>query len=93
MRFLASLKLNYPWHVYHEPVNRIKTFLLHFISVTANAFCFHFELPFVYFLQVVSDAAGQGVSIHGNDTFNYWDWPNAVIFAATVITTIGEYSD
>lgn len=40
-------------------------------------------------LQVVSDAAGQGVSIHGNDTFNYWDWPNAVIFAATVITTIG----
>ncbi|XP_053238907.1 potassium channel subfamily K member 5 [Podarcis raffonei] len=40
-------------------------------------------------LQVVSEAAGQGVSIDGNDTFNYWNWPNAVIFAATVITTIG----
>ncbi|XP_008124107.2 potassium channel subfamily K member 5 [Anolis carolinensis] len=40
-------------------------------------------------LQVVSEAAGQGVSIEGNDTFNYWNWPNAVIFAATVITTIG----
>uniref|UniRef100_A0A8D2KRL1 Potassium two pore domain channel subfamily K member 5 n=2 Tax=Varanus komodoensis TaxID=61221 RepID=A0A8D2KRL1_VARKO len=40
-------------------------------------------------LEVVSDAAGQGVSINANDTFNYWNWPNAVIFAATVITTIG----
>ncbi|XP_078239160.1 potassium channel subfamily K member 5 isoform X2 [Pogona vitticeps] len=38
---------------------------------------------------VVSEAAGQGVSIDANDTFNYWNWPNAVIFAATVITTIG----
>ncbi|KAJ7340959.1 hypothetical protein JRQ81_004246 [Phrynocephalus forsythii] len=40
-------------------------------------------------LQVVSEAAGQGVSIDANDTFNNWNWPNAVIFAATVITTIG----
>ncbi|XP_029442556.1 potassium channel subfamily K member 5-like [Rhinatrema bivittatum] len=40
-------------------------------------------------LQVVSDAAGQGVTITGNSTFNNWNWPNAVIFAATVITTIG----
>ncbi|CAM2111327.1 potassium channel subfamily K member 5 isoform X1 [Caretta caretta] len=40
-------------------------------------------------LQVVSDAAGQGVAITGNKTFNNWNWPNAVIFAATVITTIG----
>lgn len=40
-------------------------------------------------LQVVSDAAGQGVAITGNQTFNNWNWPNAVIFAATVITTIG----
>ncbi|XP_015675118.1 potassium channel subfamily K member 5 [Protobothrops mucrosquamatus] len=40
-------------------------------------------------LRVVSEAAGQGVSIDANDTFNYWNWPNAVIFAATVITTIG----
>ncbi|XP_077017810.1 potassium channel subfamily K member 5 isoform X2 [Tamandua tetradactyla] len=39
--------------------------------------------------QVVSDAAGQGVAITGNQTFNNWNWPNAVIFAATVITTIG----
>lgn len=40
---------------------------------------------------MVSEAAGQGVSIDANDTFNYWNWPNAVIFAATVITTIGKY--
>ncbi|XP_006148675.1 potassium channel subfamily K member 5 isoform X1 [Tupaia chinensis] len=40
-------------------------------------------------LQVVSDAADQGVAITGNQTFNNWNWPNAMIFAATVITTIG----
>ncbi|XP_041928900.1 potassium channel subfamily K member 5a [Alosa pseudoharengus] len=40
-------------------------------------------------LEVVSDAAGQGVTITGDKTFNNWNWPNAVIFAATVITTIG----
>ncbi|XP_061824486.1 potassium channel subfamily K member 5a [Nerophis lumbriciformis] len=40
-------------------------------------------------LQIVSDAADQGVTITGNKTFNNWNWPNAVIFAATVITTIG----
>ncbi|XP_032505950.1 potassium channel subfamily K member 5 isoform X1 [Phocoena sinus] len=40
-------------------------------------------------LQIVSDAAGQGVAITGNQTFNNWNWPNAMIFAATVITTIG----
>ncbi|KAI4905085.1 hypothetical protein NFI96_016809 [Prochilodus magdalenae] len=40
-------------------------------------------------LEVVSEAAGQGVTITGDRTFNNWNWPNAVIFAATVITTIG----
>ncbi|KAM4625454.1 potassium channel subfamily K member 5a [Polymixia lowei] len=40
-------------------------------------------------LEVVSDAAGQGVTITGSKTFNNWNWPNAVIFAATIITTIG----
>lgn len=40
-------------------------------------------------LEVVSDAAGQGVTITGDKAFNNWNWPNAVIFAATVITTIG----
>ncbi|XP_077138147.1 potassium channel subfamily K member 5 [Ranitomeya variabilis] len=40
-------------------------------------------------LETVSNAAGQGVTITGNTTFNNWNWPNAVIFAATVITTIG----
>ncbi|RXM37323.1 Potassium channel subfamily K member 5 [Acipenser ruthenus] len=40
-------------------------------------------------LEVVSSAAGQGITITGNKTFNNWNWPNAVIFAATVITTIG----
>lgn len=42
-----------------------------------------------HILEVVSDAAGQGVTITGDKTFNNWNWPNAVIFAATVITTIG----
>ncbi|XP_063774914.1 potassium channel subfamily K member 5 [Pseudophryne corroboree] len=40
-------------------------------------------------LEAVSNSAGQGVTITGNATFNNWNWPNAVIFAATVITTIG----
>ncbi|XP_077346384.1 potassium channel subfamily K member 5 [Lithobates pipiens] len=40
-------------------------------------------------LETVSNAAGQGVTITGNATFNNWNWANAVIFAATVITTIG----
>ncbi|XP_007908601.2 potassium channel subfamily K member 5a [Callorhinchus milii] len=40
-------------------------------------------------LEDVEKAAGQGVTITGNKTFNNWNWPNAVIFAATVITTIG----
>ncbi|CAK6962122.1 potassium channel subfamily K member 5a [Scomber scombrus] len=40
-------------------------------------------------LEVVSEAAGQGVTITGKKPFNNWNWPNAVIFAATVITTIG----
>ncbi|XP_062324747.1 potassium channel subfamily K member 5a isoform X2 [Osmerus eperlanus] len=40
-------------------------------------------------LEVVSNAADQGVTITGSKTFNNWNWPNAVIFAATVITTIG----
>ncbi|XP_051502205.1 potassium channel subfamily K member 5a [Myxocyprinus asiaticus] len=42
-----------------------------------------------HILEVVSDAAGHGVTITGDKTFNNWNWPNAVIFAATVITTIG----
>ncbi|XP_010766357.1 potassium channel subfamily K member 5 [Notothenia coriiceps] len=42
-----------------------------------------------HILEAVSDAAGQGVTITGSKTFNNWNWPNAVIFAATVITTIG----
>ncbi|POI34718.1 hypothetical protein CIB84_001530 [Bambusicola thoracicus] len=43
----------------------------------------------LFVFQVVSNAADQGVAITGNNTFNNWNWPNAVIFAATVITTIG----
>lgn len=54
--------------------------------------CQDFTRSIVTFsLQIVSDAAGQGVAITGNNTFNNWNWPNAVIFAATVITTIGKY--
>lgn len=57
------------------------------IQNTCNGPCFRVCTLF----QVVSDAAGQGVTISGTKTFNNWNWPNAVIFAATVITTIGEY--
>ncbi|XP_077383825.1 potassium channel subfamily K member 5-like isoform X1 [Festucalex cinctus] len=40
-------------------------------------------------LQVVSEAAGQGVIITGDKHHNMWDWGNSVIFAATIVTTIG----
>ncbi|KAJ8004747.1 hypothetical protein DPEC_G00139500 [Dallia pectoralis] len=42
-----------------------------------------------YILGVVSDAAGQGVTITGEKTYNNWDWTNSVVFAATIVTTIG----
>lgn len=52
----------------------------------------HLKKNFFYpVFQVISDAAGQGVTISGTKTFNNWNWPNAVIFAATVITTIGRF--
>ncbi|XP_062322674.1 potassium channel subfamily K member 5-like [Osmerus eperlanus] len=38
---------------------------------------------------VVSQAAGQGVTITGEKDYKNWDWGNSVIFAATIITTIG----
>ncbi|KAM3873382.1 potassium channel subfamily K member 5-like [Diretmus argenteus] len=40
-------------------------------------------------LEVVSNAAGQGVTITGERYLNTWDWGNSVIFAATIVTTIG----
>lgn len=40
-------------------------------------------------LKVVSQAAGQGVTITGEKSYHNWDWGNSVIFAATIITTIG----
>ncbi|XP_028983836.1 potassium channel subfamily K member 5-like [Betta splendens] len=40
-------------------------------------------------LQIVSEAAGQGVTITGDRHRNTWDWSNSVIFAATIVTTIG----
>ncbi|XP_010882904.1 potassium channel subfamily K member 5-like [Esox lucius] len=42
-----------------------------------------------YILGVVSEAAGQGVTITGEKTYNNWDWTNSVVFAATIVTTIG----
>uniref|UniRef100_UPI003AAB89A4 potassium channel subfamily K member 5-like n=1 Tax=Centroberyx gerrardi TaxID=166262 RepID=UPI003AAB89A4 len=42
-----------------------------------------------YILEVVSEAAGQGVTITGEKHINTWDWSNSVIFAATIVTTIG----
>uniref|UniRef100_A0A8C8DRW2 Potassium channel, subfamily K, member 5b n=1 Tax=Oryzias sinensis TaxID=183150 RepID=A0A8C8DRW2_9TELE len=40
-------------------------------------------------LEVASEAAGQGVAITGDNHRNTWDWVNSVIFAATIVTTIG----
>ncbi|XP_062407171.1 potassium channel subfamily K member 5b [Sardina pilchardus] len=40
-------------------------------------------------VKAVTDSAGRGVSIASKNSFNNWNWQNAVIFAATVITTIG----
>uniref|UniRef100_A0A8C2DQW4 Potassium channel, subfamily K, member 5b n=1 Tax=Cyprinus carpio TaxID=7962 RepID=A0A8C2DQW4_CYPCA len=40
-------------------------------------------------IKVVAVAAGKGVTVTGKKQFNNWSWENAVIFAATVITTIG----
>ncbi|KAG7242153.1 hypothetical protein INR49_024199 [Caranx melampygus] len=40
-------------------------------------------------LEIVSEAAGQGVTITGDKHLNTWDWGNSVIFAATIVTTIG----
>ncbi|CAL8248776.1 unnamed protein product [Lota lota] len=42
-----------------------------------------------YILEVASEAAGQGVTITGDKYRNTWDWPNAVVFAASIVTTIG----
>ncbi|KAK5605971.1 hypothetical protein CRENBAI_002735 [Crenichthys baileyi] len=40
-------------------------------------------------LKIASEAAGQGVAITGDNHRNTWDWGNSVIFAATIVTTIG----
>ncbi|KAM9435171.1 potassium channel subfamily K member 5b [Clarias gariepinus] len=40
-------------------------------------------------IQTVATAAGQGVTVTGDKPYNPWVWQNAVIFAATIITTIG----
>ncbi|KAL2082705.1 hypothetical protein ACEWY4_022523 [Coilia grayii] len=42
-----------------------------------------------YIVKTVTEAAGRGVSVASNNSFNNWNWENSVIFAATVITTIG----
>ncbi|XP_062858619.1 potassium channel subfamily K member 5b [Trichomycterus rosablanca] len=40
-------------------------------------------------IEVVATAAGQGVTITGDKYYNSWTWHNAMIFSATIITTIG----
>ncbi|XP_051729956.1 potassium channel subfamily K member 5b [Ctenopharyngodon idella] len=40
-------------------------------------------------IKVVAEAAGRGVTVTTKNKLNNWSWENAVIFAATVITTIG----
>ncbi|XP_034554075.1 potassium channel subfamily K member 5-like isoform X2 [Notolabrus celidotus] len=48
-----------------------------------------FPFPHEYLRKVVSEAAGQGVTITGEIHRNTWDWVNSVIFASTIVTTIG----
>lgn len=77
-------------HASHE-IQSFYVYCLYFFSVLqlnhSKYTCIHL---FSSVFQVISDAAGQGVTISGTKTFNNWNWPNAVIFAATVITTIGK---
>ncbi|KAK7886656.1 hypothetical protein WMY93_026277 [Mugilogobius chulae] len=40
-------------------------------------------------LEIVAEAAGQGVAITGDKQRKAWDWGNSVIFAASIVTTIG----
>ncbi|XP_070767878.1 potassium channel subfamily K member 5-like [Enoplosus armatus] len=40
-------------------------------------------------LEIVSEAAGQGLTITGETHRNTWDWANSVIFASSIVTTIG----
>ncbi|XP_019110657.1 potassium channel subfamily K member 5b isoform X1 [Larimichthys crocea] len=40
-------------------------------------------------LKIVLEAAGQGVTITGENHRSTWDWSNSVIFASTIVTTIG----
>ncbi|XP_066533345.1 potassium channel subfamily K member 5b [Hoplias malabaricus] len=40
-------------------------------------------------IEVVAKAAAQGVTITGDKPFNNWVWHNSLVFAATIITTIG----
>ncbi|KAM9852680.1 potassium channel subfamily K member 5-like isoform 2-T2 [Aulostomus maculatus] len=42
-----------------------------------------------HFEEVVSEAAGQGLTVTGEKHRNTWDWGNSVIFAASIVTTIG----
>lgn len=43
-------------------------------------------------LEMVSEAADQGVPINGDKYISIWDWANSVIFASAIVTTIG-YGD
>ncbi|XP_020793181.1 potassium channel subfamily K member 5b isoform X2 [Boleophthalmus pectinirostris] len=40
-------------------------------------------------IKIVAKAAGQGVAITGDRQPDSWDWGNSVIFAASIVTTIG----
>lgn len=58
------------------------------ISGDAFVLC-HWYTDIAFVCQVASEAAGQGVAITGDNHRNTWDWVNSVIFAATIVTTIG----
>lgn len=48
-----------------------------------------FFLFLSFFFQAFAEASGQGVAITGDKPRETWDWANSVIFAATIVTTIG----
>ncbi|XP_076016747.1 potassium channel subfamily K member 5-like isoform X2 [Genypterus blacodes] len=54
-----------------------------------NTTCSNYRPVCGYSHKIVSEAAGQGVPITGDNYINTWDWANSAIFASTIVTTIG----
>ncbi|XP_028280985.1 potassium channel subfamily K member 5-like [Parambassis ranga] len=69
-------------------VSAKETYIQNKIDILRNNTCLTKE-QLDTILQIVSNAAGQGVAITGDNHRNTWDWPNSVVFAASIVTTIG----